>query len=78
LKKQEKLSEELSKLGYDSLALQWTRAALASIEALLKKEADESTLSSLYERRLRLSERLAELKLQLMPDSRAGGDYKRR
>lgn len=62
---QERLSEDLHRLGFHRLSLAWTEKALATVERLLATARDEERRDQLVRRRLRLSERLVEIDLEL-------------
>jgi tetratricopeptide (TPR) repeat protein len=65
LHNEERLSEELQQLGYLQLSLDWSERALATLEALLAQAPDRTARERLLERQLALSERIAEIRLEL-------------
>ena len=68
LENQEAMASELEDAGYYSLAFQWTKAALKTLDNLKQKELDDITRADLKKRRLMLGQLQVRLAARLVPD----------
>jgi hypothetical protein len=62
---QERVSEELFRMGFLSLSRQWGQKALESIDRLLEKAEDREPREALQWRALALQERIVEIEIEL-------------